>query len=165
MAKPTAEQWAKARALYEAGKSLREIEKETKINYRTVDRMAKKETWNQGGLSQLIHDTARVKAEFVTLEMSQQAIVSKEVARILDGKEFYATNARKAVKMGLVALSKDPTPAGMKTVMDGMKTGMIVEGLVPFYPAPASISNTNTNAQQNNTPADWLREIAEKLPV
>jgi hypothetical protein len=36
---------------------------------------------------------------------------------------------------------------GMKTVLDGMKAGMIVEGLVPFYP------NGQTTAIQVNNSA------------
>ena len=48
--------------------------------------------------------------------------------------------------MGMVALSKDNTPANSKVVME-MKTGMQVEGIVPFYPNAATINNTN--AQQN----------------
>ena len=61
--------------------------------------------------------------------------------------EFYQTHARKAVKMGLIALSKNPTEYGMKTVLDGMKSGMQVEGLVPFYPNATQITNANNNQQ------------------
>jgi hypothetical protein len=92
MAKPTELQWQRAKSLYEADKSLREIEKETNINYRTIDRQAKKEGWKKGSLSQLIVDAARVQKEFVTLDATQQQIVSQEVSQRLRHEQFF-TNA------------------------------------------------------------------------
>jgi len=138
-----------ALALYAAGKSTRECEKLTGFSATTIRRKAKEKGIVQGSVAQLIADTVRVGAEIGAQSGAVQDLIQTEVSRQLSGMEFYSTNARKAVKMGLVALSKDPTPVGMKTVLDGMKTGMIVEGLVPFY--PNSVIN-NTNAQQNNEP-------------
>ena len=90
-----------------------------------------------------------------------QDIVNREVDKQLEGMEFYSNSARELAKIGLAAVRKEPTPLGMKTVMDGMKTGMIVEGLVPFYPNAALVNNTN--AQQINQ-SQLLKEIAECLP-
>ena len=148
MARPskwTPEQWAKARALYEVGKSLRAVDKATGINYKSVEERAKKECWEQGVLSQHLIDKIRVDVIHSQLLPSQQEVVSKEVSKQLAGMEFYATNARKAVKMGLAALSYDQTPMNTKTVLEAMKTGMIVEGLVPFYPNAAVINNAQLN--------------------
>lgn len=146
MAKPTPEAWAKARALFELGKSYRDISKVLKIPVTTLSDRAKLETWKKGELVQLIADGVRVEATIRTLETEQQDTVREAVSKQLEGLEFYATNARKVAKMGMVALSKDNTPANSKVVMEMMKTSMIVEGIVPFY--PNAIIN-NTNAQQN----------------
>ena len=151
MAKVKPEVWAKAKALREAGKSFREIEKLLNIPFMTISDRAKKEGWEASKTVQLIKDTIRVESEIRTLEAVQQEVVRNEVAKQLEGMEFYAINARKAVKFGLLALSKDPTTTGMKTVLDGMKSGMQVEGLVPFYPS-STTTITNTNALQNNAP-------------
>jgi len=138
-----------ALALFASGKSPRECEKLTNISASTIARRAKERGIVKGSVAQLISDAVRVGAEFGAQNDAVKQLVQTEVSKQLDGMGFYATNARKAVKMGLVALSKDPTPIGMKTVLDGMKTGMIVEGLVPYYPNAATINNTN--AQQNNS--------------
>lgn len=135
-----------ALALFAAGKSPRECEKLTGIPATTINRKAKERGIIKGSVVQLISDAVRVGAEFGAQNGAVRDLIQTEVSRQLEGMEFYATNARKVAKMGMVALSKDNTPANSKVVMEMMKTGMIVEGIVPFY--PNAIIN-NTNAQQN----------------
>jgi hypothetical protein len=159
MAKKTIDE---ALALFASGKSPRECEKLTGIPKTTIDREAKKRGIAKGSLGQLIIDKVRVEAEIGTLSVPELAVVTSEVNKQLEGMEFYQTHARKAVKMGLVALSKDPTPVGMKTVLDGMKSGMQVEGLVPFYPNATSINNTN--AKNNNDDKDFIINIIDAKP-
>ena len=148
MAKVKPEVWAKAKALREAGKSFREIEKLLNIPFMTISDRAKKEEWEAGKTVQLIKDTIRVEKEIRTLETVQQNVVRDEVARKLEGMEFYASHVRKVVKMGIVSLSKDATPLGMKNVVEGMKGAMQIEGIVPFYPNAVVLNNSNTNTQQ-----------------
>jgi hypothetical protein len=148
VAKPTIAQWAKARAIFEAGKSYRDISKELKIPVSTLSDRARIEGWSKGILGQLIVDSVRVEADIRTLETEQQATVRAAISKQLEGMEFYATNARKIIKMGMHAYAQSPSESGMKTIIEGMKTGMQVEGLVPYYPNQPVINNTN--AQQNN---------------
>ena len=143
--------WPRARALFEAGKSLREISKDTHIDHSSIGKRAKKEGWGVDKLPRLIADGVKVHEEISTLNIPQRGVVEAEIARIVEAKKFYATNARKVVKYGVAALSAEPTAQSMKTVLDGMKTGMIVEGLVPFYPDKTTVAISNTNAQQNNS--------------
>ncbi|CAK0772834.1 hypothetical protein CCP3SC15_4650002 [Gammaproteobacteria bacterium] len=157
MAKPTPETWAKAKALFTKGKSYREIGELLNIPFSTVRDKAKSGGWTKGELAQVIADTVKAEAAIRTLEPAQQDIVRNEVSKQLEGMEFYATHARKVVKMGMVAYSKDPTPIGMKTVLDGMKSGMQVEGIVPFYPNAQTINNAN--AQQTVQPIITTRVV------
>jgi hypothetical protein len=53
--------------MYEVGRTLREIEDEVEISRSTLDRMAKKEGWQQGVMRQPIQDLARVKKEHETI--------------------------------------------------------------------------------------------------
>ena len=133
--------------LFRQGKSPRECEKLTGINYKKIDREAKKLGITKGDLSQLTSSIVRNTSDFVSLPVSDQDAVRQEVCKQLEGMQFYQENARKVVKIGMVAFSKDPTPLGMKNTLEAMKVGMIVEGLVPFHPSAPVINNTN--AQQN----------------
>ena len=135
-------------ALFASGKSPRECEKLTGIPKSTVDREAKKRGIIKGSVGHLINDKVRVESEIAALDGTFRDTINKEVSRQLEGMEFYATHARKVAKMGLVALSKDQTPANAKVTMETLKTGLVVEGLVPFYPNATTINNTN--AQLNN---------------
>jgi hypothetical protein len=135
-----------ALALFAAGKSPRECEKLTGIPATTINRKAKERGIIKGSVARLITDAVRVGAEFGAQSGAVQEVIQTEVSKQLEGLEFYATNARKVAKMGMVALSKDNTPSNSKVVMEMMKTGMQVEGIVPYY--PNAVIN-NTNAQQN----------------
>ena len=152
MAKVSPEKWKKAAALRKAGKSYGAIAKELSIPMTTLHDRSKKESWDSNKTEGLIIEAVRVESEIRNLETEQAEVVRNEINRILEAKEFYATNVRKVVKIGMNALSKDPTPANSKIMTEAMKNGMIVEGAVPFYAGQASTVINNTNAQQNNAP-------------
>ena len=71
--------WAKAKALFEVGKSLSAINLETGIDRAAISRKAKKECWIKGEQQQLIIDAARVKAELSTLEPVLLSVVDSEI--------------------------------------------------------------------------------------
>lgn len=146
MAKPTDKQWAKAKALYGNGKSLREIEKAVGIPYKTVEYRAKKEGWSSTEVAQAIQDKVRVEAAILHMDVAQQDLVQQEVQKQLEGMQFYNTHARIVAKIALKSLQADMTPANAKTTMATLKEGLIVEGIVPFYQNAPTINNTN--AQQ-----------------
>ena len=73
------QQWATARALYEADKSLRDIEKATGLDHSNLAKKAKSENWQRGILPQLISDTVRVMEKLTTLNLPQQQVVNDEV--------------------------------------------------------------------------------------
>ncbi len=77
MTKP--EIWAKAKALFEIGKSLSEIYLQTGIDRSAISRKAKKESWIKGEMQQLIVDAARVKVELSTLDPVLLSTVVKEI--------------------------------------------------------------------------------------
>lgn len=77
MTKP--ETWAKAKALFEIGKSLSEIYLQTEIDRSAISRKAKKEGWIKGEMQQLIIDAASVKAKLSTLDPLLLSTVVKEI--------------------------------------------------------------------------------------
>jgi len=143
MAKATPELWAQAKALFEAGKSFREIDEATGINYKSVERASKKDAWQKGILSQLIIDKVRIDAEIVTLEQTQKDIVTKEVAERLKHIEFFTKASLKVSQMAVRSLGEGSTPMDCKAAMETLKTGMVVSGVVPYYNTPTTFNNTN----------------------
>lgn len=150
--------------MYEAGKSLRQIAAETFIDHSAIGKMAKKEGWERiDGIPQLIQDAVSVEARKSTLLPQQLDIVDKAVEKQLEGMQFYNTHARIVAKKAVDSLNENMVPMTARQVMQTLKDGMVVEGLVPYYPNAQTINNTN--AQQNNSPSEMLKEIAERLPV
>jgi len=146
VAKVSAEKWKKAEALRKAGKSYRAISKELNIPSTTLSDRAKRDDWDSNKTEQLIIDAVRVEAEIRSLETEQARVVRLEVEKQLEGMQFYNTHARIVSKIALKSLQADMTPQNAKTTMATLKEGLVVEGLVPFYPAAANVS-ANANAQ------------------
>lgn len=151
MAKKISDQvWKKAEALRKAGKSYGSIAKELNIPMTTLHDRSKKNEWDSNKTEGLIADAVRVESQIRMLEPEQSEVVRKEVEKILEARDFYATNARKVAKAALSGLAKDVSPMNAKTTMEVLHKGLVVEGVVPYYPNATTINNTN--AQQNNAP-------------
>jgi len=134
-------------ALFRAGHSPRECEKLTGIQFMKIVREAKKRGVEKGDLIQLKSSMAENVTKFDTLNDTEQETVTKEVAKQLEGMQFYTTHARIVSKIALKSLQSDMTNQNAKTAMATLKEGMVVEGLVPFY---QNSTINNTNAQQTN---------------
>jgi len=132
-------------ALFRAGHSPRECEKLTGIQFMKIVREAKKRGVEKGDLIQLKSSMAENVTKFDTLNDTEQETVTKEVAKQLEGMQFYTTHARIVSKIALKSLQSDMTNQNAKTAMATLKEGMVVEGLVPFY---QNSTINNTNAQQ-----------------
>jgi len=144
--KTTDAQWAHAKALFEAGKPLREIELETSIGYTQISKEAKYQRWEKGVLQKIVNDAVQVRTDFANLDLQQKMVVAKDVEKIMEGKQFYAESARKVAKVALHALGKDPSNEGAKKAMETILLGMRAEQVVPYY-SPGG----NVNISQDNS--------------
>ena len=151
MAKATQAQWDKAKALFEAGKSLREIGLEVKIPFKTVDDRSKKEAWGKGKTAQLIHDMVRVSGDFRTLETAQQETVLNEVERITKAKGWYQEAAALISKMAVKYCrdAEKKTAQEALWAMQALERGMKVSGVVPYYPTPTAAVKVDVNTEKN----------------
>lgn len=77
-------------ALFRSGKSPRECDKLTGINYKKIEREAKKLGVTKGDLSHLIHRMAKDRLEFVALPDADQDIVTKNVDDMLRNMQFFS---------------------------------------------------------------------------
>jgi hypothetical protein len=156
MAKATATDWAQAKALFESGKSLSEINAQTGIDRSTISKRAKTEGWEKGKFQQLIQDAARVSGEISTLDSTAQQVVVKEIDELTKAREFYSKAGQKVAMMAVKSMGSDPKPIDCKIVADTLISTMRVSGVVPYYPAGSTINNIN--AQQNNEPEKIIIE-------
>ena len=156
MAKATAIDWAQAKALFESGKSLSEINAQTGIDRSTISKRAKTEGWEKGKFQQLIQDAARVSGEISTLDSTAQQVVVKEIDELTKAREFYSKAGQKVAMMAVKSMGSDPKPIDCKIVADTLVSTMRVSGVVPYYPAGSTINNIN--AQQNNEPEKIIIE-------
>lgn len=134
-------------ALFRAGHSPRECDKLTGINYKKIEREAKKRGVEKGDLSHLTQSMASDTAKYVALGVADQDIVTKGIAKQLEGMDFYSTHGRLVAKIALKSLQLDMTPQNARITAQAMKDTMVLEGLVPFYPNAAQV-NTQVNATE-----------------
>lgn len=148
MAKANEADWARAKALFEAGKSLREIGDAVGIPYKTIDNRAKRENWNKGVLAQLITDTARVSKEFGTLEMAQQQVVSKEVSYQLMASEFFNKATLKNCTLMMKKVDESTDIINHRIAQETLNKGR--ENVLGK--TPDSTTNVQINTGDNNKP-------------
>lgn len=156
MARATPELWARAKALFETGRSLSEINAETGIDRALISKKAKADKWEKGVYQQLIQDGARVASEISTLESTVQQVVVKDIDELTKAREFFSKAGLKVASMAVKSLGEKPKPGECKVVADTLVSTMKVAGVVPYYPAGTTINNTN--AQQNNNGEDNVRD-------
>jgi len=118
MAKSSPEAWDKAKALYERGDSLRDIEKATGIPYKTIDNRAKKQGWGKGILAQHISDSVRVKTEFGTLGLAQQEVVAQEVDERTKHIQFFNNATVKNLSIMLTKIKPEVIDKKTKLITD-----------------------------------------------
>lgn len=155
MAKATANQWAQARALYEAGESLRDISDKTKIDNSNISKRAKKEGWERGVLPQLADDKARILIEkkaidekITALLPHQREIVETAVIDKLALANYFHNAGIEVAEIALEILREDKTVFNAKNTMETLKTGRAVTGLDSVHANVTTINNTV--AQQTN---------------
>ena len=78
-----ASKWARARALFELGKSLTEIAEDTGINRTTVSKKAKSENWEKEKIQQLESDIIEYEREKSRLE-GKKSTLFQRVAKLDD---------------------------------------------------------------------------------
>ncbi len=166
MAKATQAQWDKAKALYEAGKSLREIELETEISKDSIARAAKKETWNHGILRQVTQDSVRVLTDLRQLNDTQKEVVSKEIKKAVDVDAIgdawdmiigHAANASKRILARPDATSDDV----LKIVKAG-ETSKVTLGKLPrFSPTQNAVKVEVNNEKLDPLLSNAIRDAAK----
>ena len=141
MAKSTLADWQKAKALFEAGKSLSDINKETGLDRATVSKRAKKDGWEKGIYQQLIVDGARVKAEISTLDSTVLNVVEKEIEERTKHLHFFTHAAVKNVQEAMKMPCEDQND-------HKLRADTILKGKEAVLGKEANTVINNTNAQQ-----------------
>lgn len=157
MSKTNESQWAKAKALYEKGESLRGIESITGIPYKTINNRAKKNGWEKGSLAQLISDTVRVKTEFGTLETVQQEVVSNAVDELIRHKVFFNNATIKNVSVMMGKLNDYTTIAEHRIVQAALLAGKeTVLGKMPETAVQVNVSSQKSVVQMTRQELEIL---------
>ena len=143
MAKATPQLWAQAKALFETGKSLSEISSATGIDRALISKRSKLEGWQKGIYQQLIQDGARVASELSTLESTVKQVVVEGIDELTKTREWFSKAGLKVASMAVKSMGNDPKPIDCKIVADTLVSTMKVSGVVPYYPAAATINNNN----------------------
>ena len=155
MAKAPQTQWDKAKALFEVGKSFREIELETGLNYKAVERASKKKgaEWKRGRLSQVIQETVRVSNDLSQLTVTEKQVVTQEVKKAVDVDAIsdawdmimgHAANASKRL------LAKpDVTSADILNIAKAGETSKVTLKKLPRFAPQQTAVKVDVNTEKN----------------
>jgi hypothetical protein len=153
--KITSDLWDKARSLFEADKSFREIAKRCPpLDSSNIAKKAKKEGWQRGVLPQLIIDKARIDAEFTTLLPRQQAVVVKEVDERNRYLQYFNNSTMRNISIMMKKVNIDTDISEHRVIQSTLKEGKETV----LGKTPDTVIN-NSNAQQNNHFEPFIIEI------
>ena len=141
----TPDDWAKARLMFEAGKSLAAISIETGLNKGSISKKASAKKWVKGLLQPLIQDTARVTRETATLTQPQQDMVATESNRLIHYKDKRDIAANLLFDKITESIPKCEV-VEIKSLADALDRVCITSEIAPRFNTAAVINNTN--AQQ-----------------
>ncbi len=153
--------WEAAKSLYGLGKTDRQIEDDTGIPRATMQRMAKKEGWIKGNLSQAITSGLQYAHELSQKSEPEIRAVQNEVERIAKAKGYIANVAMQAIKATSKAIQamEDSGEYDLTKLNHGtqaLKTAMIPAGVVDYYPPKES--KTEININQPKTLDDFYKD-------
>ena len=174
MARATQLQWDKTKALYELGKSLRDISEETGIDNSNISKRAKKDGWERNILPQIIDDKARILIENKAVEEKITALLpqSRELVDIavmekLVLTDFFTNAGKEVAELALVALRDEPTTRNAKEAMETLKSGLVVTGQVPYHANSVTVNNSAQagviNKMDDKDAIEEARRISARL--
>lgn len=137
----------KAKALYGLGKTLREIERETEIPFKTIDRRAKAEGWSKDSMTQKIIDVSKAKEILTQATDTERRIIDTESNRALKAKGYIFDTALLAIERIAQLIPQETDLVKIKAATDGLKTSMITTGVVDYYPPKENKTEININSQ------------------
>lgn len=137
--------WEQVKLLFEAGKSLNEIELETGFNKGSISRQAKKDGWKKGKLQPFILDAVRAKEELATPELHLVAVESDRILGLKKKRDSIADKAFERIEKEL----KDCEVQHIKSLIEAADKTCVMAEIAPRF-NPNSTTINNVNAQQNN---------------
>ena len=137
--------WGRAKALYGLGYSLREIEKETDIIYKTIERKAKNDGWIKGELSQTKSDLVRVTEELSQKTVTERQVLTETVTKELKAKGYLFDATLLGVQQIVKSLKVETDLTKLNHGMTALKTARQAAGIDPIH------SNQGNNIQVNVT--------------
>ena len=143
-----------ALALYRSGKSTRECDKLTGINYKKIEREAKKRGVEKGDVSQLTSSMVRDKVEFVSLPVAVQEVVTNDV----DERTKHIQILNKMTLKNLSFMNKK-MDADFEMVEHKLFQETVNKAAEQLLGKEPQTVINNTNAQQNNKEITELRRI------
>ena len=143
-----------ALALYRSGKSTRECDKLTGINYKKIEREAKKRGVEKGDVSQLTSSMVRDKVEFVSLPVAVQEVVTNDV----DERTKHIQILNKMTLKNLSFMNKK-MDADFEMVEHKLFQETVNKAAEQLLGKEPQTVINNTNAQQNNKEITEIRRI------
>ncbi|MDR2099976.1 MAG: hypothetical protein LBP40_04000 [Campylobacteraceae bacterium] len=152
-------QWEAAKTYYEAGLTLREIEKKTGINYAVISKKAKRQIWQQGANADYIEAKITIAEKKATKKATEIQLLDEIATDIIANKRLIYDVTTKALKRIENIIDTLDNPNDLKAVVEMADKASLTLGINPRH-ANQQI-NVQTNTQVNNI--QTKEELKEEL--
>jgi len=155
------ELWEKARVMFEAGKTLKDIQHKTNINFSSIAKKAKKEGWEKGVNSKLITNEVNTLVEKSQLSQTQLEFHNTEVEKRTRNIQFIHNASLTNIQTMMKKVDENSTHQEHKFVQETInKAG---EALGVIDKSNSNVKIQNTNAQQNIQQTKSAEELTSEL--
>ncbi len=160
--------WERAQTLFELGKSLSEITKETGIDKSQLSKESNVRGWKKGFIQhvvtakvQNIKENHEIENVISTLNSTQQRVIEKETERLLQGEKWYQNAARKVATATVTKLDDFQEGKDFASAAKALTDCMRIEKLVPFYPSQANVKVEVNNEKLDPLLSNAIRDAAK----
>jgi mRNA-degrading endonuclease HigB of HigAB toxin-antitoxin module len=144
----TLEQWQRARAYYEAGLTLRDIEKKTGINYAVISKKAKKQQWQQGANADYIEAKVTIAEKKATKNATEIQALDEIADEAISNKKLVFNVTTKALKKVEALIDEITNPNDLRTIVEMADKASLTLGVNARHSNQQI--NVQTNTQVNN---------------
>ena len=155
--------WERAKALYGLGNSYREIEKETGISYKAVERKAKSDGWIKGDLSQVKIDLMRVTENLSQMSVTEQTAVTDDVTKELKIKGYFRSASLLVLQRISDVVKEEKDLTKLMHGANGLKVLRQSSGIEPYFNTAPVIQNANIQGKQNESVTYEIVDSTSKI--
>ncbi|MDR1461460.1 MAG: hypothetical protein LBI78_07435 [Campylobacteraceae bacterium] len=154
------EQWQRAKAYYEAGLTLRDIEKRVGINYAVISKKAKMQHWQQGANADYIDAKLTISEKKATKKATEIQILDELADETISNKKLIYNVTTKALKKVEALIEEINNPNDLRTIIELADKASLTLGVNARHSSQQINVQSNTQVNAKEGLKDFYEDVS-----